>query len=141
LNEENKEIENIFKRSIDIMNEWNKRIEENSLTNLHKMYATLDIKKLYGHYEKGCVELYDQANSVIKQYEKSNLALKEIVKTYMESVKTHIERLKATSKLKIDYEHTCEQLESMRNYFYEQFEAPDDEAAASIMASMTVQPF
>jgi len=98
-------------------------------------------KKLYECCEKGCVALSEQSNTIIKQYENSNQALKEIIKTYMELAKADIERLKNSSKLKQEHEYARQQLEAMRNYFYEQFEAPDDDATARIMASMTIQPF
>jgi len=118
-----------------------KKIQENTITNLHKMYPKYDNKKLYDCCEKGCVALSEQSNVFSKQYEKSNPILKDIVKTYLALVKIYVDRLQSSSKLKQDHEYVCQQLESVRNYFYEQFEAPDEEAAATIMASMTVHPF
>jgi len=141
-NEENKEIENIFKRVIDIMNEWNKKIQENSINNLQKIYSKSDYKKIYDVCEKECLKLLEESNVVLKENEKSNTILKDIVKVYMTLAIRDIKLLLESSQLQQSHEGVCEELQSMRNHFYEQFEAGHDgDDGTSTIMDLTEQPF
>ena len=64
-----------------------------------------------------------------------------MMKAYSVLLKTHIKQMMQYASLQQAHDGVCNDLKEMQDRFYDEFEAPDDDADQLLMHTATVAPF